>query len=44
MLGVLITIFISVKHIKMKKSQVPCQAVYNKLFVDNISEEISCLN
>ena len=23
-------------HIKMKKSQVPCQAVYNKLFVDDI--------
>ena len=28
----------------MKKSQVPCQAVYNKLFVDDIPEEISCLN
>ena len=26
----------------MKKSQVPCQAVYNKLFVDDIPEEI-CL-
>ena len=36
-------------HIKMKKSQVPCQAVYRrysrgKLFVDDIPEEISCLN
>ena len=28
----------------MRKSQIPCQVVYNKLFVDNISEEISCLN
>ena len=28
----------------MKKSQVPCQAVYNKLFVDDIPEETSCLN
>ena len=31
-------------HIKMKKSQVPCQAVYNTLFVDDIPEEMSCLN
>ena len=31
-------------HIKMKKSQVPCQPVYNKLFVDDIPTEISCLN
>ena len=31
-------------HSKMKKSQVQCQAVYNKLFVDDIPEEISCLN
>ena len=30
--------------IKMKKSQVPCQAVYDKLFVADIPEEISCLN
>ena len=29
---------------KMKKSQVPYQAVYNKLLVDDIPEEISCLN
>ena len=28
----------------MKMSQVPCQAVYNKLFVDDIPYEISCLN
>ena len=28
----------------MKKSQVPFQAVYNKLFVDDIPEEISFLN
>ena len=28
----------------MKKSQVLRQAVYNKLFVDDIPEEISCLN
>ena len=25
----------------MKKSQVPCQAAHNKLFVDDIPEEIS---
>ena len=31
-------------HIKMKKSQVSCQEVYNKLFVDDIPEEISCWN
>ena len=31
-------------HIKMKKPQVTCQAVYNKLFVDDIPEKISCLN
>ena len=30
-------------HIKMKKSQFPYQAVYNKLFVVDIPEEISCL-
>ena len=30
-------------QIKMKKTQVPCQAVY-KLFVDDIPEETSCLN
>ena len=29
-------------NIKMKKSQVSCQEVYNKLFVDDIPEEISC--
>ena len=28
----------------MKNSQIPCQAVYNKLFLDDILEEISCLN
>ena len=28
----------------MKKSQVQCQAVYNKLLVDDIPGEISCLN
>ena len=28
----------------MRKSQIPCQVVYNRLFVDNISKEISCLN
>ena len=32
------------RHIKMKKFQVPCQTVYNKLFVDNIPKEISYLN
>ena len=31
-------------HIKIKKAQVPCQAVYNKLFVDDVPEEISFLN
>ena len=31
-------------HMKMKKSQVPYQAVYDKLFVGYIPEEISCLN
>ena len=31
-------------HIKMKKSQVSCQAVFNKLFVVHIPEEKSCLN
>ena len=30
-------------QIQMKKTQVPCQAVY-KLFVDDIPEETSCLN
>ena len=30
-------------HIKMKKSRVPYQAVYNTLFVDDTPEEISCL-
>ena len=28
----------------MKKSQVPCQAIYNKLLVDDITQGISCLN
>ena len=31
-------------HIKMKESQFPCHAVYNKLFVDDIPEKIPCLN
>ena len=28
----------------MKKSQVPCQAIYNKLFADDIPQGISSLN
>ena len=28
----------------MKDFQVPCLPVYNKFFVDDIPEEISCLN
>ena len=31
-------------HIKIKKPQVSCQAVYNTLFVDDNPEEMSCLN
>ena len=29
---------------KVKKSQVPCQAVYNKLYLDDSPIGISCLN
>ena len=31
-------------HIKIKKLEAPFQAVYNKLFVDDIPEEMSRLN